>query len=237
MLNREILEQASLAPSFPSREYIAQVTITIVNRSDKALVGFAVGLWTADYKLKVYEERSQLSVAPGDPYVFVVSVPISGLLPGDADDLKMLLVEDTKDGKMRGYEVFVPGHGSFAGAEDQASHGTSDESRAVTADEAQAAKEGPPIVRKSGGALTNSAIQRVEPDYPPGAIAAKVSGAVVVEVLIGTDGVVESARAVSGPPLLADAAVVAAKQWRWNPPLVSGSPVRMIGTLTFGFAI
>jgi protein TonB len=58
---------------------------------------------------------------------------------------------------------------------------------------------------------------------------------VAVQVTIGLDGTVESAIAISGHPLLKDAAVAAAKQWRWNPTLVSGTPVKMTGILGFGF--
>src|SRR5689334_23020647 len=80
----------------------------------------------------------------------------------------------------------------------------------------------PQIVRKSGGVLAASAIKRVEPVYPPLAKAAQVSGAVVVEVTIDTDGKVMSARAVAGHPLLKDAAVMAARQWLFTPTMLSG---------------
>src|SRR5829696_6203447 len=48
--------------------------------------------------------------------------------------------------------------------------------------------EPPKVVRKSGGVLTGSATRRVEPTYPPLAKAARVSGAVVVEVTIDEAG-------------------------------------------------
>ena len=58
------------------------------------------------------------------------------------------------------------------------------------------------IIRKAGGVLQGSASKRVEPKYPPLAAAAKVSGSVVVEVMIHEEGKVFSARALSGHPLL-----------------------------------
>src|SRR3989442_5993217 len=72
-------------------------------------------------------------------------------------------------------------------------------------------EEPPKIIRKSGGVLQGSATRRVEPGYPPLAKAARVSGAVVVEVTIDEEGNVMSARAISGHPLLKDAALAAAR--------------------------
>jgi len=95
--------------------------------------------------------------------------------------------------------------------------------------------EPPKIIRKSGGVLQGSATRRVEPAYPPLAKAAEVSGAVVVEVTVGEDGNVISARAISGHPLLKDAAVAAARQWTFTPTQLAGVPVKVIGTITFNF--
>jgi periplasmic protein TonB len=62
-----------------------------------------------------------------------------------------------------------------------------------------------------------------------------VSGTVVVEVTVDEEGSVLSARPLSGPPLLQDAAVAAAKGWRFKPTLLGGLPVKVIGTITFNF--
>jgi protein TonB len=77
----------------------------------------------------------------------------------------------------------------------------------------------------------------VQPNYPPLAKAARVAGAVVVEVTVDEDGGVISARAVSGHPLLKDAAVAAARAWRFTPTQLSGVPVKVIGTITFNFTL
>jgi TonB family protein len=79
-------------------------------------------------------------------------------------------------------------------------------------------------------ALETSAIQRVQPAYPPLAKAAKVEGGVVVEITVNEEGNVIAARAVSRHPLLKDAALVAARQWKFTP-----SNVKITGTLTFTF--
>jgi TonB family protein len=95
--------------------------------------------------------------------------------------------------------------------------------------------EAPKIIRKSGGVLQGSAIRRVEPTYPPTALAAKVSGTVVVEVTLAEDGKVIAARAISGHPLLKDAAVNAARGWEFTPTQLNGEPVKVIGTIAFNF--
>jgi TonB family protein len=97
--------------------------------------------------------------------------------------------------------------------------------------------EVPKIIRKSGGVLQGSATRRVEPAYPPLAKAARVSGAVVVEVTIDEEGNVMSARAISGHPLLKDAAIAAAQVWTFAPTELSGVRVKVIGTITFNFLL
>jgi TonB family protein len=97
--------------------------------------------------------------------------------------------------------------------------------------------EPPKIIRKSGGVLQTSAIHRVEPSYPPLAKTARVSGAVVVEITVDEEGNVIAARAISGHPLLKDAAVTAARGWQFTPTKLSGVPVKVIGTVTFNFQL
>jgi TonB family protein len=60
-------------------------------------------------------------------------------------------------------------------------------------------------------------------------------GAVVVEVTIDENGNVIAASAVSGHPLLKDAAVAAARRWKFQATKLSGQPVKVIGTITFNF--
>lgn len=95
--------------------------------------------------------------------------------------------------------------------------------------------EPPKVIRKSGGVLQGSATQRIEPSYPPLAKTARVSGSVVVEVTVDESGNVISARAISGHPLLVDAAVNAARRWKFTPTQLSGQAVKVIGTITFNF--
>src|SRR5215469_4875699 len=66
----------------------------------------------------------------------------------------------------------------------------------------QAGSTQSPVATDLGISLQASAINRVQPEYPPLAKAARVSGRVVVEVTVDELGNVTSARAISGHPLL-----------------------------------
>ena len=87
----------------------------------------------------------------------------------------------------------------------------------------------PRVVRLSTGVLPGKATRKVEPVYPEQAAAAGVEGRVVVEVTVNEEGRVIAAHAVSGHPLLRDAAVEAARQWVFAPTHLSGRPVKVIG--------
>lgn len=85
--------------------------------------------------------------------------------------------------------------------------------------------------------LQGKATVRRLPDYPPLAKQIHLEDSVSVEIIIGTDGHVESARAVSGHPLLVTAAVSAAHGWRFEPTLLNGMPVRVTGIIVFNFKL
>jgi protein TonB len=88
-----------------------------------------------------------------------------------------------------------------------------------------------------GGLGCGKMISRPTPRYPPEAKEARVQGLVTVKILVGEDGSVLDAEAVSGHPLLAPAAVGAARMARYSPTLVSGKPVRVAGVLTYNFVL
>ena len=77
----------------------------------------------------------------------------------------------------------------------------------------------------------------VEPNYPLLAREMKVQGAVVLEVLIGREGIIQHLRVLSGPAILSAAAQEAVKQWRFRPYLQSGQPVETEARITVNFTI
>lgn len=86
-----------------------------------------------------------------------------------------------------------------------------------------------------GGVLNGRAISKPAPKYPEEAIAARVSGIVVVHITVDETGRVVEAEAICGPLLLYEAAVGAAWQARFTPTLLSGQPVKVSGLITYNF--
>ena len=87
----------------------------------------------------------------------------------------------------------------------------------------------------NGGVLNGKAISKPVPAYPAIARAARASGTVVVGIVVDESGRVGEAVAVSGHPLLQQAAVSAVRQWRFTPTLLSGQPVKVAGAVTVNF--
>jgi TonB family protein len=94
----------------------------------------------------------------------------------------------------------------------------------------------PAVIRKSTGALQQSAIHRLEPEYPQAAKAQGISGEVILEVRVDEAGKVISTKPVSGHQLLVEAAIKALKDWRFTPTHLSGVAVQVIGNVAFTFA-
>lgn len=89
----------------------------------------------------------------------------------------------------------------------------------------------------SGGILNSKAVSLPQPPYPPIAKAARAAGAVPVEVVVDESGAVVFAEAVSGHPLLRQAAVAAARNARFAPFKLSGRPVKVQGFITYHFVL
>jgi TonB family protein len=87
----------------------------------------------------------------------------------------------------------------------------------------------------SGGVLNTKAISLPVPDYPAEAKAAGAEGVVVVQVVIDEQGNVTDARAISGPKMLHEVSLTAARQAKFTPTLLSGEPVKVTGVLVFNF--
>lgn len=80
-------------------------------------------------------------------------------------------------------------------------------------------------------------VHRVEPQYPAAAVAAHRSGEVVLEVLVGEDGTVASARPLRGDPTLVTAAADAVRNWRYEPYRVKGRPAEFQTDVTLKFSL
>lgn len=78
-------------------------------------------------------------------------------------------------------------------------------------------------------------IQAPVPTYPPIAKTAHASGLVKVEAVVSEQGLVISAKATSGHPLLQAAAVAAVKARRYQPYSIDGKPVSFITVVDVPF--
>jgi len=87
----------------------------------------------------------------------------------------------------------------------------------------------------SGGVLNGKALSLPKPSYPAAARAVDASGAVNVQVVIDENGDIVSATAVSGHPLLQQAAVQAARASKFSPTILEGQPVRVSGVIVYNF--
>jgi TonB family protein len=65
--------------------------------------------------------------------------------------------------------------------------------------------------------LVRRAKSKVQPLYPELARKMNISGTVKIEVVVASNGSVKEARVVGGHPVLANAALDAAKKWRFEP--------------------
>ncbi|MEP6848642.1 MAG: energy transducer TonB [Acidobacteriota bacterium] len=116
------------------------------------------------------------------------------------------------------------------------------------------AQNTPKVIR--GGVLNGKAVSLPTPMYPDDAKIAKVGGAVSVEVIIDEAGNVESAMVKPDPNQMAKenmtveqeyqsrmraslrtAAEDAARQARFSPTYLNGSPVRVTGTIVYNFVV
>ena len=86
-----------------------------------------------------------------------------------------------------------------------------------------------------GGVLNGKAVSLPKPAYPDAARAVRAGGTVVVQVLIDESGRVISANAVSGHPLLRNAAEQAARFAMFTPTLMDGQPVKVSGVINYNF--
>src|SRR5579863_7214211 len=63
------------------------------------------------------------------------------------------------------------------------------------------------------------------PSYPKEARKKKIEGRVVLHAIVTLDGMLNDLTVVSGNPVLADAALEAVRQWRYQPSKINGEPV------------
>ena len=77
----------------------------------------------------------------------------------------------------------------------------------------------------------------VQPDYPMLARQMKVQGSVILEALISREGRIQNLRVLSGPPILANAAQEAVRQWHFKPHFQGTEMAETQARITVNFTI
>jgi protein TonB len=98
-----------------------------------------------------------------------------------------------------------------------------------------AAAGGSAPLRVGGDIAEPKKIVDARPVYPQAAQDAKISGVVIMEVVIDTTGGVRDAKVLRSVPMLDQAALDAVKRWRFTPTLLNGAPQEVIMTVTMNF--
>jgi len=80
-------------------------------------------------------------------------------------------------------------------------------------------------------------LSRTEPQFPSAALAAHRAGTVVLHVQVAEDGSVANIRALSGDPILANAAIEAVRNWRYQPYRQHDRPAQFQTDVTLTFAL
>ena len=93
----------------------------------------------------------------------------------------------------------------------------------------------PTIARVSQGVAAGMLIAPIHPVYPSIARNAHVEGTVVIHAIIARSGDIESATVISGPVLLAQAALDAVRAAQYRPYRLNGDPVEVDTTINIIF--
>jgi len=121
----------------------------------------------------------------------------------------------------------------------------------IETDDGSAPAKASPVSEESAATITSSAAERVAvsretadvvshsvtPGYPMLARQMKVQGSVILQALIGRDGLIQDLHILSGPPILATAAEEAVRQWHFRPHYENGAAVETQTRITVNFTI
>jgi len=91
-------------------------------------------------------------------------------------------------------------------------------------------------IRIGGDIREPRKIKDVKPIYPADALAAQVSGVVILEATIAKDGSVKDVRVLRSIPMLDAAAIDAVSQWLFTATQLNGVPVEVLMTVTVNFS-
>jgi periplasmic protein TonB len=92
-------------------------------------------------------------------------------------------------------------------------------------------------LHRSEGVMAAALVYKVQPRYPAIALAIHLAGTVYLRAIIATDGTVRQLEVISGNPILANPALQAVRQWRYQPTRLNGEPVEVETLITVNFIL
>ena|ERR1700730_550849 len=95
----------------------------------------------------------------------------------------------------------------------------------------------PTRIRIGGNVAASKLLHQVAPEYPDEARRKRISGTVVLHVILNREGHVMEIAFVSGPPELVKASMNAVRQWTYHPTLLNGDPVEVDTTIAVQFTL
>jgi TonB family protein len=95
------------------------------------------------------------------------------------------------------------------------------------------------VYRLGGGVIAPVLIAQVQPRYTDAALAARVQGAVMLEVIVRRDGTPDAVRVIRSidPHGLDQEAIAAVRQWKFKPGRIAATPVDVLVTCIVDFHI
>jgi protein TonB len=93
------------------------------------------------------------------------------------------------------------------------------------------------VVRVGGEIREPKRVVYVPPEYPLLASQAGVSGMVILEAHVGTDGRVKDVTVLRSQPIFDEAAKASVLQWRYQPLLLNGVAMEFVLSVTVRFTL
>jgi periplasmic protein TonB len=93
------------------------------------------------------------------------------------------------------------------------------------------------LLHRSEGVMAAALIHKVQPEYPALARNIHLAGTVYLRAIVGTDGTVRQLEVISGHLILANSALQAVRQWRYQPTRLNGEPVEVETFITVNFIL
>lgn len=144
-----------------------------------------------------------------------------------------------------GWELLPPVHSPRTAAEIKATppavtSSSNGPEKVLASSDTNEPREGIPVPPQSvtaedTGLQPGELLRKVEPVYPPAALAQKVEGTVKIFAAIDAEGNVKTLQPLSGPRELIPAALDAVRQWHYSPTLLNGQPIETQRQITVVF--